>query len=120
MGFRVDCVQWNVIGGVAVGDSVGCSSILSEGLSQPYQRWPQAAAGRSAILVMQEKEISRSRMTPRSWAATSLSLPSLIPWMECPASIPPCQGSSQWAGCRRRLDCGSCAGEPRAQKPFCL
>lgn len=89
-------------------------------VSQPCQRWPQAAAGRSATLAMQEKEISRSRMTPRSWAATSLSLPSLIPSMGRPASIPPCQGSSQWAGCRRRLDCGSCAGEPRAQKPFCL
>lgn len=61
-------------------------------VSQPCQRWPQAAAGGSAILAMQEKEISRSRMTPRSWAATSLSLPSLIPSTGRPASIPSLPG----------------------------
>lgn len=38
-------------------------------------------------------------------------------------SIQPCpslHGSSRRAGCRHRLGCGSCAAEPRAQKPFCL
>lgn len=33
MGFRVDPVRWDVIGGVAVGGSVGCSSIPGEGVT---------------------------------------------------------------------------------------
>lgn len=33
MGFMVGSVQWDVIGGVAVGDSVGCSSTPGEGVT---------------------------------------------------------------------------------------
>lgn len=79
----------------------GCDSSLGEGVggvSPVLCIPPEVAAGRSATLAMQEKEISRSRMTPRSRAATSL--PSLSPSTGCPVPVPPCRGpaSGQGAG----------------------
>ena len=97
VGFRVDFGHWDVIVGMAASDSVGCSSSLGEGVggaSAAPCTLPEVAAGRRATLVMQEKEISRSRMTPRSWAAASLSPPSLSPSTGRPAPVPPCRGAA--------------------------
>lgn len=79
-----DFGHWDIIGGMAVGDSMGKGARRT---SRVPCTLPEVAAGSSATLPTQEKEISRSRMPPRSWAATSLPL--LSPSMEHPAlSIP--------------------------------
>lgn len=101
VGFKVDLGHWNVIIGMAVGECTGCSSSLGvgdDGASAALCTLPKVAAGRSATLAMQEKEISRSRMTPRSQAATSLSPPSLSPSMGHPAPVPPYRAAAGGQG----------------------
>lgn len=110
VGFGADFGHWDVIIGVRAGDSAGCSSSLGDGVGGAGAApctLPEVAGGRSATLAMQEKEISRSRMTPRSWAATSPSLPSLSPSTGRPAPVPPCRGAA----------CGQGAGTGWAAVP---
>lgn len=110
VGFGADFGHWDVIVGVRAGDSAGCSSSLGDGVGGAGAApctLPEVAGGRSATLAMQEKEISRSRMTPRSWAATSPSLPSLSPSTGRPAPVPPCRGAA----------CGQGAGTGWAAVP---
>lgn len=101
VGFKVDLGRWDVIIGMAVGDSIGCSSSLGDGVggaSAALCTLLEVAAGRSATLATQEKEISRSRMTPRSRAATSLSLPWLSPSTGHRAPVPPCRAAASGQG----------------------